>query len=262
MIANYHTHTWRCGHAVGTEREYVEQAIAAGLQILGFSDHTPYPFPEGYASFFRMELEQADDYFQTVSDLKREYAGQIDIRIGVEAEYYPKYFPQLLELLRQYPCEYMLLGQHYIGNELDGRYSGRICTEEAWLRQYVTQALEGLDTGKFTYLAHPDLPDWQGDWSVYDREMQRLCVGAKQRGIPLELNFAGMNDGRWYPNVRFWQIAGRVGNLAVLGCDAHGPQELNQPQTERACRRIANQYGLRVLDTPDLRPLFGGMEHV
>ena len=29
MIANYHTHTWRCKHAVGTEREYVEQAIAA-----------------------------------------------------------------------------------------------------------------------------------------------------------------------------------------------------------------------------------------
>ena len=35
MIANYHTHTWRCKHASGTERTYVEQAIAAGLKILG-----------------------------------------------------------------------------------------------------------------------------------------------------------------------------------------------------------------------------------
>ena len=43
MIANYHTHTWRCHHADGTEREYVENAIAAGIKILGFSDHTYVP---------------------------------------------------------------------------------------------------------------------------------------------------------------------------------------------------------------------------
>mgnify|MGYP002536991270 CR=1 FL=1 len=29
MIANYHTHTWRCMHASGTEREYVEKACGA-----------------------------------------------------------------------------------------------------------------------------------------------------------------------------------------------------------------------------------------
>ena len=41
MRANYHTHTPRCRHAVGSEREYIEQAIEAGMEILGFSDHTP-----------------------------------------------------------------------------------------------------------------------------------------------------------------------------------------------------------------------------
>ena len=45
MFANYHTHTARCNHASGTEREYVEAAIKSGLKILGFADHTPYPFP-------------------------------------------------------------------------------------------------------------------------------------------------------------------------------------------------------------------------
>lgn len=27
MIANYHTHTWRCGHAEGTEQVYVDRAL-------------------------------------------------------------------------------------------------------------------------------------------------------------------------------------------------------------------------------------------
>ena len=37
MIANYHTHTWRCRHADGTEREYVERTIEGGLKILALS---------------------------------------------------------------------------------------------------------------------------------------------------------------------------------------------------------------------------------
>ena len=39
MIANYHTHTFRCHHALGTDEDYVTSAIANGIQILGFSDH-------------------------------------------------------------------------------------------------------------------------------------------------------------------------------------------------------------------------------
>lgn len=71
MIANYHTHTWRCRHADGTEREYVERAIEGGLKILGFSDHSPYPFPEGYDSGMRMRLDQVEGYVDTVLALKK-----------------------------------------------------------------------------------------------------------------------------------------------------------------------------------------------
>ena len=48
ILANYHTHTTRCNHAMGTEREYIETAISEGFEILGFSDHTPQPYPAGY----------------------------------------------------------------------------------------------------------------------------------------------------------------------------------------------------------------------
>ena len=54
MIANYHTHTPRCRHAQGTEEEYAQAAVNAGMEILGFSDHTPYWFPGDYYSHLRM----------------------------------------------------------------------------------------------------------------------------------------------------------------------------------------------------------------
>ena len=44
MIVNLHAHTTRCGHASGTEREYLDRAVEAGLIRYGFSDHAPYIF--------------------------------------------------------------------------------------------------------------------------------------------------------------------------------------------------------------------------
>ena len=82
MIANYHTHTWRCRHADGTEREYVERAIEGGLKILGFSDHSPYPFPDGYDSGMRMRLDQVEGYVDTVLALKKEFDKDIEIHLG------------------------------------------------------------------------------------------------------------------------------------------------------------------------------------
>ena len=112
MIANYHTHTWRCRHADGTEREYVERAIEGGLKILGFSDHSPYPFPDGYDSGMRMRLDQVEGYVDTVLALKKEYDKDIEIHLGLETEYFPRFWDQLIDFLSDYPFEYFVLGQH------------------------------------------------------------------------------------------------------------------------------------------------------
>ena len=60
MKANYHTHTKRCQHAFGEDREYVEEAIRAGLRILGFSDHCPWIYKSDYVSNIRMTPQGTD----------------------------------------------------------------------------------------------------------------------------------------------------------------------------------------------------------
>ena len=92
MIANYHTHTWRCMHASGTEREYVEKAIEGGLKILGFSDHTPMPYSGGYVSNVKMRPDQLEDYVDTILKLKDEYKDDIEIHIGAGSGVLSKVF--------------------------------------------------------------------------------------------------------------------------------------------------------------------------
>jgi histidinol-phosphatase (PHP family) len=157
MLANYHTHTIRCHHAEGTEREYIESAIAQGLQILGFSDHTPQPFPEGFRSSIRMDMSEREDYTSTLVKLREEYKDRIQILIGYEVEYSKKYFPTLLKLLKEYPLDYLIQGQHHAPNEVDGFYAGFETDSEEDLNCYVDTTIEGMETGCFLYLAHPDL---------------------------------------------------------------------------------------------------------
>ncbi|MBQ3763338.1 MAG: PHP domain-containing protein, partial [Clostridia bacterium] len=76
---SFHNHTWRCNHATGTEREYVENAVAHDMTMLGFSDHAPYVFENGYYSGFRMKPDQIKGYFETIGALKEEYKGKIQI---------------------------------------------------------------------------------------------------------------------------------------------------------------------------------------
>ena len=193
MIANYHTHTWRCRHADGTEREYVERAIEGGLKILGFSDHSPYPFPDGYDSGMRMRLDQVEGYVNTVLALKKEYDKDIEIHLGLETEYFPRFWDQLIDFLSDYPFEYFVLGQHSLGNEIEKiLYSGHGTTDGSYLKQYVDQCLAGIDTGKYLYLAHPEL--FEGKMAgVFVETQAELTLGKTVTDLQSDKKFEQKN---------------------------------------------------------------------
>ena len=257
MIANYHTHTYRCGHAEGDERDYAAEALKAGLRTLGIADHTPYDFfdvgPRNRP--MRMMPEELPEYASSVRALGEEYRGRLGILLGVEAEYYPKYFPRLLEMLRVSGVQYMLLGQHFLGNEVDGSYCGMPHGEVSELEQYVSQSREALETGLFTYFAHPDLFRFAGEEAAYTREMRKLCRAAKDTDTPLEINLLGIRDGRHYPEERFWRIAAEEGCTAILGCDAHQPPWVTDPLSEEKAVEMARRLGLKLLTQVPLRRL-------
>ena len=232
MLFNYHTHTTRCNHALGSDREYVEAAIAAGCCQLGFSDHSPYIFPESYGDYysgFRMRPEAFSEYAESVFSLRDEYRDRIGIFLGVEIEYYPAGFDRTEKFLKDGGVEYMILGQHFSGNECD---PGAVyvpaphADEELVLAKYVDLVGKAIESGKFLYVAHPDLVLFNGDAGLYRKHMSRICEASLRHNVPLEINLGGCRARKHYPAREFWKLAGEVGAPAVFGVDAHTPADL------------------------------------
>lgn len=254
MKCNYHNHTYRCGHACGSEEEYIRKAIAEGVHTLGFSDHTPYPLREGYVSYCRMGVGEIGDYCSTLTTLREKYKGYIDIRIGFETEYYPAYFDRLIELYRRYPVEYIIYAGHFIGNEGD---DGTFCAfdrtnDNTRMRAYADNCIAAMGTGRYSTLAHPDMINFVGDLDYYREQSERIIREANARFIPLEINLYGMRDGRNYPNEEFWRIAGRLGSRAVLGFDSHHVSHVADQNEIIRGLRFADKHGVEVIDEINL----------
>ncbi|EFE47764.1 HisJ family histidinol phosphate phosphatase [Erysipelotrichaceae bacterium 5_2_54FAA] len=105
---NYHSHTKRCEHAIGEDEEYVKAAIANGFQVMGFSDHAPYAGVHTPGE--RMDKEALEGYIASVKALQKKYEKEIEIRIGLEFEYFEDQLLELLEYRDRF--DYMIIGQH------------------------------------------------------------------------------------------------------------------------------------------------------
>lgn len=248
MLANYHTHTHRCKHATGEDREYVESAIKNGMKVLGFSDHCPWVYEDDYVSSSRMFPYQLDDYFYSLKSLKEEYKKDITIYIGFESEYIEVLLDKQKEILRHYPIDYMILGQHSTGVENRSPFTGNLTEDENILAEYVRLCIAGLETKAYRYVAHPDMVRYVGDAEIYHFHMSKLCKYLKEHQIPIEINMLGLMGNKHYPNRNFLSIAQEYGNLAIVGVDAHSPDKLMDTEGHSRCRSLAKEYGLTLID--------------
>ena len=251
MIANYHTHTYRCHHATGTERQYIETAIANGIKYMGFSDHSPFAFPDGTESAHRVYMADRYSYVEFISKLREEYKDRIDIKIGYEMEYYPLYFKDMLRIAVESGAEYLILGQHSINSAFTKEtISSTPSDSEERLETYVNEVCEAIRTGVFSYVAHPDVIRFTGDRDIYLKKMRRICEISKECGIPLEINFLGIREGRHYPAPDFWEMVGEEGCEVVYGFDAHDRKSAYDVASLARAEEMKEKYGLKVLEIP------------
>lgn len=243
---NYHTHTSRCGHAIGEDEEYIINAINAGYKKLGFSDHIPRGKEEKNV---RMSMNQMPEYIRKINRLKEQYRGRIKILTGFEFEYYGDELEKTESVseFRRYlknNVDYLILGQHYIVNNPKNL--------EDYPLAYATMVMQAMRSGLVSYIAHPDIfYRFRGSFSeeknkIYDENCRtasdKICSLAKQLDIPLEINLAriekatnGKSDSKYgltkdgdylYPVREFWKIAEKYSCKVLYGVDAHNPEAL------------------------------------
>lgn len=256
MIYNYHTHTTRCHHAIGTDEEYIERAIEAGIKYLGFSEHIPFAFPDGHESFYRVDMSAGKEYVETVKALAKKYSDKIHISVGFEMEYYPSFFDKMLENAINFGAEYLILGQHFISDEWpDGTGTRGESPDVDRLRTYTDSVVAAIKSGVFSYVAHPDTLNFTGDGEIYYHEAKRLCRASKEYGVPLEINLHGLVKQRHYPSDRFFAIAGEVGAPITFGFDAHDSLALLNSDVVRSASEMVTRHRLNYIGMPILRPI-------
>lgn len=255
---NLHTHTSRCGHAFGTDEEYVLAAIQAGYRVLGFSDHSPYrDYPR---AINHMDWSQLGDYIDSVLYLKEKYRDQIEIHLGMESEYYSYTVDEKWELRGM--LEYMILGQHFLHPSGEGSFF-RNCSDEDIL-EYARGVCAGMETGMFSYVCHPDvfLNKQTRFTDACGQAAHMIGKKAEETGLPLEVNIRGIFKGLkefdnglryWYPNYDFWQILSQYDIKCVVGIDAHNPQDLLRLDCiDRAYEELAG-LNLQFVDSIEFR---------
>lgn len=254
MRVNYHTHTYRCGHARGTEAEYVKAAIEGGVEILGFAEHCTYLLHPDATDKQCLTMADLPLYAEAVRAAAREHEGQIKVHLGIEAEYFPNTFSALRTVLRDHGIEYLLLGQHFLDSPTGQRTRNEIY-DPAVLEHYCDQVIEGMQTGAFSYICHPDCILFLGDRAVLKEQLRRICKEAKSCDLPLEINLLGIHKQKHYPCKEYFELLAEEGNAVIFGADAHQPERFFNHEAEKKALELVNQYGLPLVETVELRKI-------
>ena len=247
---NYHTHTYRCGHARGTEEEMIEAAIQAGFKTIGISEHLAF---EGWIdSNSRPSMKSMEEYLETMKYLKVKYADKIIVRTGFESEFFEDRIDYLKSVKER--CDYLICGQHSKDRESLDYYHFPYYGDD-YIMQMAEQVCCGIELGLFNYVAHPDYFLLGGCELTkgHHQALTKIACCAKKHGVVVELNIKGTRYGKQnyqgiesyrYPNSIMAEILGDVGTLVCFGYDAHAPNQLLRQDVEAELRELFKPFHL------------------
>ena len=234
MMFDYHVHTPMCGHACGTMEESVRSAIRKGFSEIGIADHLPLIYTDDPT--LSMRPEDLPLYVDTVLELKDRYRGRVEVRLGIEADYYPATLGEVGRMLKAHPFDYVIGSVHILGDWMfdDPREEERyedVDIDEFYIA-YLEAEKEMVATGLYDIVGHADLVkkfDRRAsiDLNPYYRELLAEMKGA---GVCFEVNTAGLRwpVGEIYPEPDFVRLGAEMGVTVALGSDSHCPEDIGR----------------------------------
>ena len=237
--ADMHMHTWFSTDSEACPRDMADEAVRKGLKTICFTDH----FDKDDLEWGEEGIFDVDAYFVEMQKLQEEYAGKLNIRIGIELglrTYLKDYYE---ELTKKYPFDFVIGSVHNVPYKKDAE--GNILytdpaaeklftdrTDKEAYRLMMETTLENVRTSDcFQALGHLDYVVRYGksrekeysytDYADIIDEILKLLI-EKEKG--LEVNSAGLKYGlpfaHPHPDVlkRYRELGGEI---ITTGSDAH-----------------------------------------
>jgi histidinol-phosphatase (PHP family) len=225
-----HMHTPLCRHAVGEPEEYAARAVERGLRGIIFTCHSP--MPEGFWPQVRMSESDFDDYVAMIGRCRDAFAGELEVRLGIESDYFPGYEGWIEKLHQRAEFHHCLGSVHWQGPEYAAKFNPQ--DEQGFRKIYWENLAASAETGLFDTLAHPDLiknyrsstwrfEDWQDDVAA---ALDRIA----RTGVAMELNTSGLNKvfPEMNPGPPMLRLMRERGIPVVIGSDSHAARRVGE----------------------------------
>jgi histidinol-phosphatase (PHP family) len=183
-----------------------------------------------------MSLEDLPAYVDAVLALRNRFRERIEVRLGIEADYYPGTLGEVERMLEAHPFDYVIGSVHILGDWIfdDPRQEERyddVDIDEFYVA-YLEAEKEMVATGLYDIVGHADLVkkfDRRAsiDLTPYYRD---LLSEMKRMGVCFEVNTAGLRwpVGEIYPEPDFVRLGAETGVPVTLGSDSHCPEDVGR----------------------------------
>lgn len=254
-VTDFHTHTYRCQHAIGEVWEYAQVAHDLGFQVLGASDHTPLPNQKWPT--MRMSMAELDGYEEAITKARILYPDLVILK-GMECEFAEEFCGFYRdELLGARGFDYLIGGMHFFPFKGDWIGVHSYIDTSQKLSAYTEFMIQAMDSGLFAFIAHPDL--FGHSYEPWDKNTiacsRAILAAAADLKIPLEINAYGFakpmletaSGPRYrYPLYPFWELATEYDITVIINSDAHAPTDLTA--TTDQAYEILRKYQLKPAD--------------
>ena len=247
-LTNYHTHYSICD-GKAEAREFVRVALEKGFKALGFSSHGPLP----YENRWTMKPENLPRYLAEVRELKKEFAGRLEIYLGMEADYIEGVQGPSDPFFTNLGLDYIIGAMHIIRDpsngscrELDAsEETYRIILEEdfkgdirAFAAEYFRLVGDMTIRHRPEIIGHFDLikknnPDeryFKESEAWYRKTVQAVLPAVKASGSIVEVNTGGLARKRTvtvYPSPWILHELRKEEIPVMVNSDAHSPENLD-----------------------------------
>lgn len=260
--SNYHTHTFLCKHAEGTPSDYAAKALELGYHTIAISDHGPL-IPSILKNFYtrRMSYQQYLDIYLPELEVAKKIHPNIRVLSALEIEYFKEMDAEYQKYLTE--LDFLILGEHYF-HHLGRYYNVYEPFDVDALHAYTNDVIEGIESGYFKIVAHPDIFCW--NYPTWDEECEKaakkIISAAIQHQVVLEINANGIRNSKKknhvtlssdghisysYPKWEFWKVAKRMNAKVMINDDAHFFKNLLDDATVEAYE-MAEELELEIID--------------